>query len=307
MFQCSAQTMVEQYPRLVTTILSEVPREPSFKEVLMDQPLLPEDICQDPELEQSGSDAISKQVQTPMSVLFSKEMFHITDWLPTLLSASGSSSKKKLQDIDGVDQWTSLSRGLPTPRKIMVYNLKILPVEGAIRVGDFKLMFGRDFKKDGWYDTDINTFPKGTFRRGNRMEASNPFGYSKDMVFIRNMSHYEHLFNVTARDETDDEYTEDIDDEVSLMRMMGNDYDISSNKYQIIFDLRWPNLKKHLFNIPADPEERVDLKDEQPQLVEDMRLIVRDMYASFVERDYPDKSKRGSPRHFNNIWSPGWC
>ena len=69
-----------------------------------------------------------------------KELFHITDWYPTLLSAA-SFGKERSNDVDGVDQWKSIRLGKKTKRKTMVYNLQIDPVAGAIRVGPYKLMF----------------------------------------------------------------------------------------------------------------------------------------------------------------------
>ena len=40
------------------------------------------------------------------------------------------------------------------PRDEMVYNLKLGPVSGALRLGDHKLLFGKRFQKQGWYDVD---------------------------------------------------------------------------------------------------------------------------------------------------------
>jgi hypothetical protein len=40
------------------------------------------------------------------------------------------------------------------PREEMVYNLKLGPVSGALRSGDYKLLFGKRFQKQGWYDVD---------------------------------------------------------------------------------------------------------------------------------------------------------
>jgi len=40
------------------------------------------------------------------------------------------------------------------PRQEMVYNLKLGPVSGALRLGDHKILFGKRFQKQGWYDVD---------------------------------------------------------------------------------------------------------------------------------------------------------
>ena len=36
----------------------------------------------------------------------------------------------------------------------MVYNLKVGPISGALRVGKHKIIFGKMYNKQGWYDTD---------------------------------------------------------------------------------------------------------------------------------------------------------
>ena len=36
----------------------------------------------------------------------------------------------------------------------MVYNLKVSPISGALRVGKHKIIFGKMYNKQGWYDTD---------------------------------------------------------------------------------------------------------------------------------------------------------
>ena len=74
-----------------------------------------------------------------------------------------------------------------------------------------------------------------------------------------------------------------------------------------MFDQKWPKLKKLLFNVVEDPEERTDLFKSNPEIVEKLRLRVRELLGCFVKRDYPDQSKRGNPKNFHNVWSPGWC
>ena len=54
-------------------------------------------------------------------------MFHVTDWLPTLLSAAGGDSAKlDMGKIDGVDQWGSLKDSSAGKRREMLYNINPL-------------------------------------------------------------------------------------------------------------------------------------------------------------------------------------
>lgn len=80
-----------------------------------------------------------------------KQLFHATDWLPTLLTAAGGDSSKL--DIDGIDLWTALTRDTDSPRTIVLHNIDdILGVSG-ISIGDWKLVQGTTYNGqwDGWY------------------------------------------------------------------------------------------------------------------------------------------------------------
>ena len=235
---------------------------------------------------------------------------HITDWFPTLLSAAGA-DPTTLCGLDGVDQWAGLraaARGVAPSntgggaRTSLVYNLKILPVSGAVRVGQHKLMFAPKFNKDGWYDIDSHG--------PEHFHAVDSKKYilirQNNKIVLNNTNKIQGLFGVTPSDENDDD--DDADIERSMLHNMRTQQHLNqSEAFQRIFDRRWPHLKKHLFNIVDDPEERNDLKDEQPELLERMRLKAREFYGSMVERDYPPFSKKSNPRNFGGVWSPGWC
>jgi hypothetical protein len=76
---------------------------------------------------------------------------HVTDWIPTLVSAGGNRFRG---NVDGFDVWASLSNLQTSPRKEMLYNID--PYNGdtklgntkkrnknaAIRVGNMKLIVG---------------------------------------------------------------------------------------------------------------------------------------------------------------------
>ena len=107
-----------------------------------------------------------------------------------------------------------------------------------------------------------------------------------------------------------DDIIEDNDKkERSLMKMFnkGNKDIGKGNMYQYIFDKRWPKLKKHLFNVVEDLEERKDLEEVFPEIFEKLRAKARDFYGSFIPRDYPKFSNKGNPKFYDGVWSSGWC
>jgi len=49
-----------------------------------------------------------------------KELLHMVDFLPTLVTLAGGTTSSP---VDGLDQWASLSLGLPSPRATVIYNI----------------------------------------------------------------------------------------------------------------------------------------------------------------------------------------
>ena len=79
----------------------------------------------------------------------SQELYHVTDWKPTIMRLAGIDPKVLNQSLplDGHDIWDSIAHGLPSPRDEMLYNINPLCNRGgavapkaAIRVGDMKLL-----------------------------------------------------------------------------------------------------------------------------------------------------------------------
>ena len=51
-------------------------------------------------------------------------LVHVTDWLPTLISAAGGDPPTLIPSpIDGVDLWQALTAAGPSPRTEMLYNI----------------------------------------------------------------------------------------------------------------------------------------------------------------------------------------
>jgi arylsulfatase A-like enzyme len=67
-----------------------------------------------------------------------KEMLHVVDMFPTLAALAGASGKKE-KPLDGLDVWSTISEGKPSPRQEIVYNIE--PFRGGVRRGDWKLVW----------------------------------------------------------------------------------------------------------------------------------------------------------------------
>ena len=94
------------------------------------------------------------------------EMFHIVDWIPTLLSAVkdklNEEDQSKVEEFlaeerDGIDQWNMLMGNEEGKRSELLYNINPtfnddgLKGHGAIRIGHMKLIVGNPGINDGHY------------------------------------------------------------------------------------------------------------------------------------------------------------
>jgi arylsulfatase A-like enzyme len=70
------------------------------------------------------------------------QLMHATDWLPTLLSAAGGNLSILPHDLDGLDQWKSISTNQASPRKQVLLEIDEVTKMAAIRDGDWKLVTG---------------------------------------------------------------------------------------------------------------------------------------------------------------------
>lgn len=92
---------------------------------------------------------------------------HIVDWYPTLLKLAGASLDQK-RPLDGRDAWPAITQGAASPHDAILLNTT--PVNGAIRVGDWKLVVGGGVAGDEAGGGD--TKPKRKGGRKNAVSAS---------------------------------------------------------------------------------------------------------------------------------------
>ena len=67
-----------------------------------------------------------------------KELIHVVDMFPTLAGLAGANAKKE-KPLDGLNVWSTISEGKPSPRQEVVYNIE--PFRGGLRRGEWKLIW----------------------------------------------------------------------------------------------------------------------------------------------------------------------
>lgn len=70
-----------------------------------------------------------------------RQLIHISDWLPTLLTAAGGDPSNLT--IDGMDMWHALSEDTESPRKMVLHNIDDIFGIAGITYGDWKFIQGK--------------------------------------------------------------------------------------------------------------------------------------------------------------------
>merc|ERR1712048_1014520 len=89
-------------------------------------------------------------------------LMHVSDILPTLLSAAGVKIDSSHSELDGMNQWDAIADGGASPRSEVLIQSDPLPIEydgkvgdsakAAIRVGAWKLIVGSAGCPDNWLE-----------------------------------------------------------------------------------------------------------------------------------------------------------
>ena len=284
-------------------------------------------------------------------------LMHAVDWLPTLLSAIGQDTMATT-GLDGVNQWQAISNySKPAPRDEIVYNIKEKPFMAAIRVGDYKLVWGSRTDKDTWFSAKEEMINKAlcdqvkrTRTQANRTMSSNfPRGIETMDVFhldIDEDHEYEDDYDNLARMQEIDleeqggghisELDEDLDNVKSVLPLLENEEETRegkghhkkgygkkkgdkkkkggpgkknknkrlANNYGVVIKT-WG--QKVLFNLREDPEERVDISEANPEVVEMLQARAEEHFLHLQPQFTPEDKQEGNPARWGGYWGPGWC
>ena len=65
--------------------------------------------------------------------------------------------------------------------------------------------------------------------------------------------------------------------------------------------------QKMLFNLREDPEERVDISADNPDILEKLKARAVEHFLNLQPQFTPDDTQKGNPLHWGGYWGPGWC
>lgn len=126
------------------------------------------------------------------------EPLHIVDWYPTLLKLAGATTEQK-HAPDGLDLWPVLTAGAKSPHDAILLNTT--PRNGAVRMGDWKLVMGGNLA-----DSDEAPAAKDAAKKGKKAAAGDPprvelFNLTEDLSEQNNLAekHPEKVKELRAR------------------------------------------------------------------------------------------------------------
>ncbi|XP_019377566.1 PREDICTED: arylsulfatase J [Crocodylus porosus] len=182
-----------------------------------------------------------------------KELVHITDWFPTLITLAEGQIDENIQ-LDGYDIWETISEGRRSPRVDILHNID--PIYTKAKNGSWAAGFGI------W-----NTAIQSAIRVNHwKLLTGNP-GYS-DWVPPQAFSN------------------------AGPNRWHNERVSWSAGKTV------W------LFNITADPYERVDLSGKYPEVVKYLLWRLSQFNKTAVPVRYPPKDPRSNPKLNGGVWGP---
>ncbi|XP_008216017.2 arylsulfatase B [Nasonia vitripennis] len=202
----------------------------------------------------------------------SDELFHITDWFPTLYKLAGG-DLSKIQDLDGVDQWSSISGSQKSNRESLLVNIDEVSNPEAAISGYYKLIRGIN-RYDDYYGKDGNDYSPKTYdvtgvlsSLAGRAIASLGNQYlppQKRITELRNKA--------TLRCEKKDDR---------------------------------PSCRDTcLFDIVKDPCETTNIIDEHPEMEIVLNTYIQGYKAVLMNQTNTYIDPAGYPENFNGYWMP---
>ncbi|KAL0121278.1 hypothetical protein PUN28_008741 [Cardiocondyla obscurior] len=204
----------------------------------------------------------------------STQLFHITDWLPTLYSAAGG-NLNDLKQLDGINQWPIIKYAKKTDkRRSALVNIREDENSEAAIVGYYKLITDKsDYQKHYNY---YNGRDASYFKYNLTNVLTSPVAMA-----IKNVS----IKALTA---------------AKIKQLRKKATIICKN----VMNSSSCENRTCLFNIYKDPCETTDLSSKYPTVVEILSKFI-DSYKSVLMKELNTAvDPAGFPYHFNNTWMP---
>ncbi|KAJ1528578.1 hypothetical protein ONE63_006982 [Megalurothrips usitatus] len=215
----------------------------------------------------------------------SRQLMHVTDWLPTLYRAAGG-DPGALPAIDGVDLWDALSFDLDSNRTSVLHNIDDVFGVAALTVGQWKIVTGATYNGtwDSWYGPSGRDDPVvrqydvasvvGSLAGKAALAAGTPL--TPDLVWgLRELA------EVNCGAEDGDHTGPEVSGPAACK----------------------PLLAPCLFNVATDPCERRNLANRFPAVLQHLRQMLRDVNSTAVPPGNLPWDPKADPQHWDHTWT----
>ncbi|XP_016920207.1 arylsulfatase B [Apis cerana] len=201
-----------------------------------------------------------------------RQLIHISDWLPTLLTAAGGDPSNLT--IDGMDMWHALSEDTESPRKMVLHNIDDIFGIAGITYGDWKFIQGSTYNGqwDGWYGPSGRewVYDVGGVIGSVAGRAVASVGLSLSADNIRKLRE-DAMIKCPPRN-----------DNLPLCK---------------------PLEAPCLFNVRQDPCEDNNVIEKYPSVVSDLKERLRALNASAILPGNLPWDKRANPDYWDHTWT----
>ncbi|XP_022825451.1 arylsulfatase B-like [Spodoptera litura] len=205
-------------------------------------------------------------------------LFHVTDWMPTLIAAAGGEYNGT---IDGINQWNALTTNDTSLRQDVLITTDDLKEYAAFREGNYKIIIGKvEPQESEYYGMELKKSRLPGFLYENVLLSSDTARVFRETLFIN------------------------IDLEMAATKRNYSDLYRNINNTDAERLCIPTNAKGCLFDLSVDPAESNDLWHTHPQFVQHMVLRLRAYWAAINPRHEPTPDPRANPALHDFIWLP---
>nr|CAD7453683.1 unnamed protein product [Timema tahoe] len=208
------------------------------------------------------------------------QLFHMTDWLPTLYYAAGG-DLSHLGDIDGLNAWEALSKDSPSNRTQVLHNIDDEYGNAALTVDDWKIVKGTSYQGywDSWYG------PSGRENSSQSYDIDQVLGSmtGKALTSLQRAATLAQI--LTLRTQAEVRCDPEVSDTISPPHQPCKPLEASC-----------------LFNIKIDPCEKRNLASSYPDILRHLEQTLSKINATVV----PPSNLALDPRADPNLWDHTW-
>ncbi|KAH8030610.1 hypothetical protein HPB51_010441 [Rhipicephalus microplus] len=252
----------------------------------------------------------------------SRQLMHVSDWLPTLYSAAGG-NVEDLGDIDGVDMWRSLVTGHGSPRSEVLHNIDPIWNMSALRVGRYKYLNGTygDGRYDGWYEPlQERGFEFGLYGVDNT--SGDKYGL-RHLYDDGNTTPLTAADYYNARQQEPPSYRDSSSSAARSNNLLDRTCAVARtflsigralpkhSPWQVMTECGQPRKseckpleKPCLFDIERDPCEIDNIADDYPHVLRSLENRLQQHKKTMVPPLNKPPTRRSDPRYFDFTWAP---